>query len=185
MGGDTSGLLSSFENPDDPHIAQAAGLLVGVRSIVTSGRQLRGLAETLALGFAELACLPAFAIESGQIRHGPMEMLGPDLGVIFFRGADATGDRVLGLAEAVAAAEARTIVLDASGNRPATGCLTISAGRQDGLAALSALLPIAQHLMVRFASTRVSDVGQGTFSTQLSWAPGRTDWNWRIALNGG
>ena len=168
LGADASGLLSSIESPDDPDITLAADLLDGARSIVTSGRQLRGLAETLALGFAELARLPCLAIESGQFRHGPMEMLGPDIGVVFFRGADATGDRVLGMAEAVAAAGARTIVLDASGNRPASGCLTISAGCQDGLAALSALLPIAQRLMVRFASARVPDVGHPLHSQKVT-----------------
>ena len=159
LGADTSGLLATIDSSDDPDITQAADLLGGVRSIVTSGRQLRGLAETLALGFAELARLPCFALEGGQFRHGPMEMLGPDLGAIFFRGADATGDHVLGLAEAVAAAGAKTIVLDTSGKRHAVGCVTISAGHRDGLAALSALLPISQRLMVRFASARVADVG--------------------------
>lgn len=163
LGADTSGLLatldSSEEPEEEPDIAPAADLLVGVRSIVTSGRQLRGLAEALALGFAELARLPCLALESGQFRHGPMEMLGPDVGTVFFRGADATGDRVRAMAEAVAAAGARTIVLDASGKSHAVGCLTISAGGHDGLAALGALLPISQRLMIRFAAARVADVG--------------------------
>lgn len=159
LGADTSGMLALVDASDAPDITQAADRLNGVRAIVTSGRQLRGLAETLALGFCELARLPCLAIESGQFRHGPMEILGPDLGAVFFRGADATGDRVLGLAEAVAAAGARTVVLDASGKRPAAGCLTISPGRYDGLAAMVALLPISQRLMVRFAAARVADVG--------------------------
>ena len=168
LGADTSGLLAAIGSSEEPDIAQAADLLVGVRSIVTSGRQLRGLAEALALGFAELARLPCFALESGQFRHGPMEMLGPDLGAVFFRGADATGDRVRALAEAVAVAGARTIVLDASGEQPASGCLTISAGRHDGLAALSALLPISQRLMIRFAAARVADVGMPLHSQKVT-----------------
>lgn len=159
LGSDTSGMLAAINSTDEPDIAKAADLLEGVRSIVTSGRQLRGLAETLALGFVELARLPCSAIECGQFRHGPMEMLGPDHGAVFFRGADATGDLVSGLAEAVAATGARTIVLDASGRRPAPGCLTLSVGRHDGLAALSAVLPLSQRLMIRFAANRVADVG--------------------------
>lgn len=168
LGADTSGMLAALDSSDEPDIAQAADLLVGVRSIVTSGRQLRGLAESLALGFAELARLPCFSLESGQFRHGPMEMLGPDLGAVFFRGADVTGDRVLGLAEAAAVAGARTIVLDTSGEQPAAGCLTISPGRHDALAALSTLLPISQRLMIRFAATRVADVGMPLHSQKVT-----------------
>lgn len=159
LGTDTAGLLAALDVTEEPDVAEAADHLTGVRSIVTSGRQLRGLAEALALGFVELARLPCFALESGQFRHGPMELLAPDVGAVFFRGADPTGDRVLGLAEAVAATGTRTIVLDASGGPPAAGCVTLSAGRQDGLAALLALLPISQRLMVRFAASRLKDVG--------------------------
>jgi fructoselysine-6-P-deglycase FrlB-like protein len=159
LGADTSCLLRNAAPCNDADITRATDLLAGVRSIVTSGRQLRGLAETLALGLVELSRLPCFAIESGQFRHGPLEMLGPDEGAVFFRGADATGELVAGLAGVVAAAGARTIVLDASGGPPVADCLTISAGRQDGLAALTALLPISQQLMIRFAATRVADVG--------------------------
>jgi fructoselysine-6-P-deglycase FrlB-like protein len=168
LGADISGMLAALDTSDEPDIAQAADLLVGARSIVTSGRQLRGLAEALALGFAELARLPCFSLESGQFRHGPMEMLGPDLGAVFFRGADETGDSVLRLAEAAAAAGARTIVLDTSGEQPAAGCLTISPGRHDALAALSALLPISQRLMIRFAATRVADVGMPLHSQKVT-----------------
>lgn len=168
LGEDISGMLAAIASSEEPDIAPATDLLGGLRSIVTSGRQLRGLAETLALGFSELARLPCFAIESGQFRHGPMEMLGPDLGAVFFRGADPTGDRVRGLAEAVAAAGARTIVLDASGQRPAAGCLTLSPGRHDGLAALTALLPISQRLMIRFAAARVADVGTPMHSQKVT-----------------
>ena len=159
LGADTTAMLAAINSTDKPDISQAADLLGDVRSILTSGRQLRGLAETLALGFMELGRLPAFAIECGQFRHGPMEMLGPDHGAVFFRGADTTGDLVVGLAEAVAATGVRAIVLDASGGRPAAGCLTLSPGRHDGLAALAALLPISQRLMIRFAAARVADVG--------------------------
>jgi fructoselysine-6-P-deglycase FrlB-like protein len=168
LGADTSGMLAAIDSSEEPDIAPAPDLLGGVRSIVTSGRQLRGLAEALALGFAELARLPCLALESGQFRHGPMEMLGPDLGAVFFRGTDATGDRVRAMAEAVAAAGARTIVLDASGQSHAAGCLTISPGRHDGLAALSALLPISQRLMIRFAAARVADVGLPLHSQKVT-----------------
>ena len=159
LGVDVAGLRAAFDLPDAPDITPAVALLGGAGSIVTSGRQLRGLAETLALGFIELARLPSFAIEGGQFRHGPMEMLGPGLGAVFFRGSDATGDRVAALAEAAAVTGTRTVVLDASGKAPAAGCLTLSPGRHDGLAALAAILPVSQHLMIGVAADRVAEPG--------------------------
>lgn len=158
LGVGTEGMLAALADPV-PDVAPAVDHLRDVTAIVTSGRQLRGLAESLALGLAELARLPAFAIEGGQLRHGPMEILGPDLGAVVLRGADASGDRVRALAEAVAETGARTVVLDASGEQPAAGCVTLSVGRRDPLAALIALLPVAQHLMLGVASGRVADVG--------------------------
>lgn len=168
LGADTSELSVALSAPDTADTGPAADLLQGVGGIVTSGRQLRGLAETLALGLAELARLPSFALEGGQLRHGPMEMLGPDLGAIFLRGADATGDRVCALAEAVAATGTRTVVLDASGGLAAAGCVTLAAGRWDSLAAPVALLPVAQRLMLRFAATRVTDVGTPVRSQKVT-----------------
>lgn len=168
LGADTAGLQTAIEATEASDVAPAVKLLAGVRSVVTSGRQLRGLAETLALGIMELARIPCLALEGGQFRHGPMEMLGPDLGAVFFRGADATGDRVLGLAEAAAAAGTPTVVLDCSGRPPATGCLTLSPGRHDGLAALAALLPVSQRLMIALAAARVPDVGTPRFSQKVT-----------------
>lgn len=168
LGTDTAGLLAAIEATEGPDVVPAIDMLAGVRSVVTSGRQLRGLAETLALGIMELARIPCLAIEGGQFRHGPMEMLSPDLGAVFFRGADATGDRVVGLAEEAAAAGTPAIVLDCSGRPPAVGCLTLSPGRHDGLAALAALLPVSQQLMIRLAVARVPDVGTPRFSQKVT-----------------
>ena len=160
--------LQALRTPTDPGIADAVAALAGVRSIVTSARRLQGLAEVLALGLTELSRLPCFALECGQLRHGPMEMLGPEVGAVFLCGDDATGELVRGLAEAVAATGAPTIVLDASGRAPATGAVTVDAGRHDGIAALASLLPIAQRLMIGVAATRVADVGTPVRSQKIT-----------------
>lgn len=168
LGTDPAPFLQVLRAPADPDIADAVAALAGVRSIVTSARRLQGLAEVLALGLTELSRLPCFALECGQLRHGPMEMLGPEVGAVFLRGADATGDLVRGLAEAVAAAGAPTVVLDASGRAPATGAVTVDAGRHDGIAALAALLPLAQRLMIAVAAPRVTDVGTPVRSQKIT-----------------
>ncbi len=48
---------------------------------------MQGVAEAVALGILELARMPSFALEGGQLRHGPVEALGPRLGVVFVRQA--------------------------------------------------------------------------------------------------
>lgn len=168
LGADPAAFLQVLRAPTHPDIANAVGALAGVRSVVTSARRLQGLAEVLALGLTELSRVPCFALECGQLRHGPMEMLGPDVGAVFLRGDDPTGDLVRGLAEAVAATGAPTIVLDASGRRPATGAVTVDAGRHDGVAALAALLPLAQRLMIGFAAARVAEVGTPVRSQKIT-----------------
>ena len=55
--------------------------LAGIKRFVLSGRgMLHGVAEAAALNLMELARVPVLAQEGGQLRHGPMEILGRRLG---------------------------------------------------------------------------------------------------------
>ncbi|KAB2882889.1 MAG: aminotransferase [Albidovulum sp.] len=168
LGADPSDFLAVLDAEDEPDLAAALHVLAGVTCVVTSGRRLQGLAETLALGLTELSRLPCFALECGQLRHGPMEMLGAGTGAVFLRGADTTGELVRGLAEAVAATGAPTLVLDASGGAPVAGAVTVRAGCHEGMAALAALLPLSQRLMIGFAGSRVPDVGSPVRSQKIT-----------------
>jgi len=159
LGVDTSAATALLASPVEPDLGAAFAAMRDVRTIVTSGRRLQGLAEAMALGLVELSRLPCFALEGGQLRHGPMEMLGPQMGVIMFRGDDETAALVAGLAEATAAARSPTVVFDASSAAPAKGAVTVAVPRAGGLAALFALMPAAQRFMVDFAASRVADVG--------------------------
>lgn len=160
LGADAAPMLDALRAPVPADAAGALHALAGARCVVTSGRRLAGLAEGLALGLVELSRVPAFALQGGQFRHGPMEMLGPGVGAVFFRGADGTGALVGRLAEAVAEAGSPAVVLDASGEAPAAGTVTLSVGRREGLAGPAALIPLSQRLMLDFAATRVEDVGR-------------------------
>ncbi|RWE73069.1 aminotransferase, partial [Mesorhizobium sp.] len=94
LGEDPAAVLAALKAPETVEIDAALAALSKVATIVTSGRKLQGLAEALALGFTELSRLPCFSLEGGQLRHGPMEMLGPKIGVVLFRGNDPTADLV-------------------------------------------------------------------------------------------
>jgi fructoselysine-6-P-deglycase FrlB-like protein len=159
LGADLGPAQAMLESPAQVGLNPALAAMEQVGTIVTSGRRLQGLAEAIALGLVELSRLPCFSLEGGQLRHGPMEMLGPDLGVVMFRGDDATSELVGRLAASAAEAGSPTVVFDASGAAPVAGAVTVPLPKASGLAALFALLPVAQRFMVEFAASRVENVG--------------------------
>ncbi|PBB68455.1 aminotransferase [Mesorhizobium sp. WSM4312] len=168
LGEDPSAALGALDQKQDNGIAQALAALEEVTTIVTSGRRLQGVAEALALGLTELSRLPCFSLEGGQLRHGPMEMLGQKIGVILFRGNDPTAELVTAMALSVADAGAPLIIFDASGQSPVAGAVTLSFKPASGLAAIFAMLPVAQRLMIAFADSRVDNAGTPVRSTKIT-----------------
>ncbi|PBB26635.1 SIS domain-containing protein [Mesorhizobium sp. WSM4307] len=168
LGEDPSAALVALDQKQDNDITQALAALEEVTTIVTSGRRLQGVAEALALGLTELSRLPCFSLEGGQLRHGPMEMLGPKIGVILFRGNDPTAELVTAMALSVADAGAPLIIFDASGQSPVAGAVTLSFKPASGLAAIFAMLPVAQRLMIAFADSRVDNAGTPVRSTKIT-----------------
>ncbi len=168
LGEDPAAALAALDQPQDNDITQALAALDKVTAIVTSGRRLQGVAEALALGLAELSRLPCFSLEGGQLRHGPMEMLDPQVGVILFRGNDPTAELVTAMALSVVEAGAPLVIFDASGQTPVAGAVTLSFKPASGLAAVFAMLPVAQRLMIAFADSRVDNAGTPVRSTKIT-----------------
>lgn len=168
LGDDPKAALDALENPQSPDTEAALAALGNVRSVVTSGRRLQGLAEAIGLGLTELSRLPCFSLEGGQLRHGPMEMLGPSVGVVLFRAADPTADLVQAMATSAAEAGSPVIVFDASGERPIEGVTTIAFAPAAGMAAIFAMLPVAQSFMIAFAAARVDNAGTPVRSTKIT-----------------
>ncbi|SFO10607.1 Fructoselysine-6-P-deglycase FrlB with duplicated sugar isomerase (SIS) domain [Mesorhizobium sp. NFR06] len=159
LGEDPAAALAVLKAPETIAIDAALAALGDVTTVVTSGRRLQGLAEALALGLTELSRLPCYSLEGGQLRHGPMEMLGPKVGIVLFRGKDSTADLVTAMAVSVVEAGAPLIVFDASGMSPVAGAVTLTFKPASGLAAIFAMLPVAQRLMIAFADSRVGNAG--------------------------
>ncbi|MEO5756654.1 MAG: SIS domain-containing protein [Mesorhizobium sp.] len=168
LGEDPAPALAVLEAAETGDISEALEVLDKVTAIVTSGRRLQGVAEALALGLTELSRLPCFSLEGGQLRHGPMEMLGPSIGVVLFRGNDHTTDLVTAMAISVVQAGAPLILFDASGQAPVAGAVTLAFNLASGLAAVFAMLPVAQSLMVAFADSRVENAGTPVHSTKIT-----------------
>ncbi|WP_426233403.1 SIS domain-containing protein [Pararhizobium sp. DWP3-4] len=168
LGTDPSSALAVLEAPDQPDVTPALAALSTVRGVATSGRRLQGVAEAMALGLTELSRCPCFSLEGGQLRHGPMEMLGPDLGVILFRGDDPTAGLVTAMGQSVAETESPCVMFDCSGLPPIAGIVTIPFARHSGLASIFSMLPTAQRLMIGFAAERVADAGTPVRSTKIT-----------------
>jgi fructoselysine-6-P-deglycase FrlB-like protein len=168
LGEDPAASLFALTAPENPDITPALDAFSKVRTVVTSGRRLQGVAEALALGLTELSRLPCFSLEGGQLRHGPMEMLSPYVGVALFRGRDSTSDLVTAMANSVAQTGAPLVIFDASGEAPVGGAVTIPFKPATGLAAIFSMLPTAQRLMVGFAEARVPDAGTPVRSSKIT-----------------
>lgn len=168
LGVDMGAARETLERPPEFDLLQALAAMTATRTVVTTGRRLLGVAEAMALGLTELTRIPCFALEGGQLRHGPMEMLGPEVGVVAFCGNDHTASLVSGLARATFQAGSPTIVFDASGAAAVEGAVTVALPPATGMAAIFALLPAAQEFMVAFAASRVDNVGTPVRSQKIT-----------------
>lgn len=168
LGADPAPALAVLRKLPDADVAPAVAALSQVRCFVTSGRRLQGVAEAAALGLCELSQSPAFSLEGGQLRHGPMEIMGPDLGVVLFVSDEPDAALVLGMAHSAADAGAKVVLFDASGLPAIPGVITIPLPKSAGMAAILATLPAMQRFMLDSAARRVADVGTPRRSSKIT-----------------
>ena len=132
LGDDPEPALAALRSGNAPKVDAALATFSAIRAIVTSGRLLQGLAEALALGLAELSRVPAFSLEGGQLRHGPLEMLGPEVGVLLLRCDETAASLVASTASAALAAGSPVVVFDASGEPPICGAVHLALAARRG-----------------------------------------------------
>jgi fructoselysine-6-P-deglycase FrlB-like protein len=168
LGVDPAPALAALKAPLSPAIDPALAAFADVGAIVCSGRALHGVAEALALGLMELSRIPAFALEGGQFRHGPLEMLGPGIGVALLCADEPGAGLIAAAARSSVEAGSPVVVFDSSGAAPVAGALMLRFARASGLAAAFALLPAVQRFMLEFASRRVGEVGIPRRSSKIT-----------------
>lgn len=168
LGLDPSPSLEALRTRVRLDVIEAVKLLKNCKSVVYSGRSLRGLAEAVALSTMELARMPAYALEGGQLRHGPLEALGPTLGAVHFCAGEPAAALVAGLARDTVAGGSPTIVFDTSGSDAIHADFILRFPKAGGLAAILAMLPSSQRLAIGLAGQRVSDVGIPVRTTKIT-----------------
>jgi fructoselysine-6-P-deglycase FrlB-like protein len=166
LGDDPDPALRNLNAPQQPDLREAVQALCHCHAIVFSGRILRGLAEAAALGVMELGRMPAYALEVGQFRHGPLEILDSGIGVVVLRADEAALSETL-LRDSMRAGSP-TVLLDASGGETQSGVIRISFAKSRDLAAAIALLPPLQRLVIEIARGRVPDVGTPRRSAKIT-----------------
>ena len=161
--------LTMTSRRDDLDIADAAAALSPVKAVIFSGRgAMQGVAEAGALGLLELARMPSLALDGGQLRHGPLEALGAEIGVVLMRAADAASSATAALAGATIQAGSPTVVFDVSGEEAVGGAVTLSLPPAAGIAAALAVLPSLQNLLIASARRRVPNVGAPLRSSKVT-----------------
>jgi len=140
----------------------------GRRSMVYSGRgTFDGLAAMAALGSMELGRVPALALEGGQLRHGPIEMLAEESTVVLFQGPN-TEKHGAALAGFVDEAGGQMVVFDAAGGVLPPGATGLSFRPGDGLAAVFAMLPSVQAWTIALAARSNRALGLPRFCDKVT-----------------
>jgi fructoselysine-6-P-deglycase FrlB-like protein len=152
--------LEILKNPPRADVSNAIEILADCPMIIFSGRsELQGVAENAALCLMELARMPTYAFEGGQFRHGPMELIIPETGVVLLRSSGITSALTVDLAKTCRTIGCPVVVFDVSGELPVEGVETIGLPLVTGFAATFAILPILQSLIVEIAARKVPALG--------------------------
>lgn len=166
---DAPAYLAAPQSVPENTLRMAAERLAACPVVALSGRmEFQGIAEAGGLCLMELARIPTVALESGQFRHGPLEMLEPSLGAILLRAPGETAALTARLADTLMTAGIEPVIFDLSGEEPVDGALTVAFPRLTGVAAAFALLPALQTLLIDVAARRVPDVGLPRRSTKVT-----------------
>lgn len=170
LGGAMDGVERALAEPEPlPDLSAAIDALAGARAHIFSARgPMHGLAGSAALLFMELSRRPVLALEAAQFRHGPFEVADRETCVLFLRGMGAEGDNIDGLARALLAEGIRPLIIDASGDAPVAGAITVPVTPARGLAAILRMLPVVQRIAIGAAGRLVPDVGRPVRSTKVT-----------------
>lgn len=169
LGQSADALWAVLARAATPVVPAAIDALAGCTAAVFSSRGLlQGVADVASLTFMELGRLPVLALEGGQFRHGPMEILGPAVASVLLRPRHDADAAVARLAGACVAAGSPTIVFDLSEAPPVPGAVMVPLAPADGLAAAVSALTGLQAAIVAAACRRVERVGEPVRSSKVT-----------------
>jgi fructoselysine-6-P-deglycase FrlB-like protein len=171
LGADVKASLIAINSRETYDTTGVFNVLSQCSTLIISGRsELQGVAESGALCLMELARMTTYALEGGQLRHGPLEMLNADTGAIFLRADDNTAGLTAALESDCRNAGAKTVIFDVSGQQALPNTTTVRLPKSQGMTAVFSVLPTLQSLLVQLAHNKVENVGVPLRSTKVTTA---------------
>ena len=141
--------------------------LAGRPYLVVVGRgTARAAAEMAGLVLKEAAQVQAESLDTGEFRHGPLELAGPDLALAVIATEERTRALDLGLAAEVAASGAATVVIATDGPELPPGSIAV-APVEPILAPAVTVIPL-QLLAWRIAREKGRIPGRFTLATKVT-----------------
>ena len=165
--------MSSVLSAGLERLRSIAGRLNERHALVVSGRgPLAGLANAAALLVMEVSRIPTLGLEAAQLRHGPIEMLGKDTGVLLLNAAGPTADLIERLYEDTRNTGSAVVLFDASGSHPESEStrdqrVTTSGELAESLASLP-LIAMSQLLAFELALNRGIEPGTPLRSSKIT-----------------
>lgn len=150
-------------------LEKALGLLMQARSVVATGRSLCSpLAHLFALGCEELSRKEVLCLESGQLRHGPAEILSSDTALVLFRQDGPLGQLSGSFEELRRKAAFSFVVFDASSYKALEGSVTVRFPSGDDIYSILGMMSAFQALMITFACSKNPYTGIPRYGSKVT-----------------
>lgn len=150
-------------------LEKALGLLIQARQVVATGRSLFSpIAHLFALGCEELSRKSILCLESGQLRHGPTEILSSDTTLVLFRQDGTLGQLAGSFEELQRKAGFSFVVFDASSFRALDQAVTIRFPAGEDMLAVLGMMSAFQTLMITFACAKNPYTGIPRYGSKVT-----------------
>ncbi len=156
--------------PESPRqLHRAIGALSQARQVIATGRGIfASIAHLFALGCEELSREAVLSLETGQLRHGPMEILDEGSALVIFRQAGTVGQLVSSFDSLRQRAAFTVIVFDASEQSPLEQSITLSFPEGDTIFTALSMMTTFQTLMICYACTKNPNTGLPKYGSKVT-----------------
>ena len=150
-------------------LEKALGLIIQAGNVVATGRSLFSpLAHLFALGCEELSRKAVLCLESGQLRHGPTEILSSDTALVLFRQDGPLGQLSSSFEELAKRAGFSIVVFDASSYKALERSVTVRFPSGDDILAALGMMSAFQALMITFACSKNPYTGIPRYGSKVT-----------------
>jgi fructoselysine-6-P-deglycase FrlB-like protein len=158
-----------FRQEDLACMHSAVELLCKQDHIIVTGRSLfSALAQLFCLGSEELGGKPIVYNETGQLHHGPLEVLSAKTALVVFRQKGILGELAKSFEDIQKKTGCSLVVIDSSGLEPLKNSLTITCPTGEDIVASLAVMETFQSLMIAYACSKNEMAGIPKYSTKIA-----------------